>query len=294
MDADGGNMECVAEDVDFGLHTGCLPMWRDNETIIYRGHGHTCIVDLNTGDVRALEGLLSRYLSPDGSQLACQSGAPDNGGVFIVGLADFRRRKIVSSDDLSEIMLETFNRAGRMPDMDEAKMGSPQVANIKWSPRGSKLMLRFNYTPDQYLKSLFVFNPDGSGLKRLNLVSPRFGHHSWHPVGQWILYCDGNEKGPGRLYYLIDRDGFNRRVLHREPVSSHPIFNPAGTELVDFAGGSIWHLDVKAGEVKELASYTNHLHPGLHPHPSWSPDGSRVIYHSDHTGTSQIYVIPLH
>ncbi|MBS3762192.1 MAG: PD40 domain-containing protein [Planctomycetes bacterium] len=296
MDADGSNIHCLAETVDFKLHTGCFPIWKDNETIIYHGHGHTCMIDIHGGEIQEIKGLFSRFLSPDGSRLVCQWSDPGESrerAAFIVDLDSFSREKIVSSDDLTEVLLDTFNRASRMPDIDEQKMGTPQLANIKWSPDGSRLMLRFNYAPDEYLKSLFVLNPDGTGLKRLNMVTPRFGHHSWHPDGERILYCDRNETGPGHLYYLIDRDGFNRRVLHNEQLGSHPIFNPAGTEIVDFGKGFIWHLEVETGKVQKLASYTNDLHGGLHAHPSWSPDGSQIIYHSDHTGTSQIYVIPL-
>ncbi len=143
------------------------------------------------------------------------------------------------------------------------------------------------------MKSLFVLNCDGSGLKRMHLVTPAFGHHSWHPAGTHILYCDRSEVGPSPIYYLIDRDGLSRRTLYTKRLGSHPLFNPTGTEIVDFGGGWIWRLNVDTGETEKLASYTQNLHSGLHPHPSWSPDGSQVIYHSDHSGTSQIYVIPL-
>ncbi len=295
MDADGANIRCVAEEVDFELHTGCLPIWKDDDTIIYRANDHTCIIDIHSREVREIEGLVSRYLSPDRDRLICQWSASDSDerGVYIVELDDFSRKKVVSSNALTEEMLNLFNREDRMPDMDTDRMEECQLANIKWSPDGEKLMLRFNYMPNQYMKSLFVLNPDGTGLKRLDMVRPSFGHHSWHPDGERILYCDQNEVGGGHVYYLIDRDGYDRRVLHREPVGSHPLFNPDGTEIVDFGGGYIWHLDVETGEVQKLASYTNDLHGGLHAHPSWSPDGSKVIYHSDHTGTSQIYVMPL-
>ncbi|MFO7870441.1 MAG: hypothetical protein R6V03_03300 [Kiritimatiellia bacterium] len=301
MDADGGNIECARENVAFELHTGCLPIWKDNRTIVHRGKTtdgsrYTGIVDTGTGKSRDVPGMLGRFLSPDGSKLICQSEeshTSDKQKAIVVDLDDLTCRDLVSSDELGEALLETFNRADRMPGVDAKRMVNPQVANLKWSPNGSRIMLRFNYMPGQYMKSLFVLNPDGTGLKRLNLVTPRFGHHSWHPDGEHILYCDRNEAGPGSIYYLTDAQGLNRRALHNDMLGSHPLFNPAGTEIVDFGGGWIWHLNLKTGDVQKLASYTNNLHPGLHAHPSWSRDGSQIIYHSDHTGTSQIYVIPL-
>ena len=296
MNADGTGRECLARNADFSVHTGCLPIWsRSGEEIYYLANNGTSVINLRNREHRHIEGLCGRGLSPDGRYLACQYlRDSDRKGVVVLDLADFSRREIVSAGVLTDVLLDEFNRADRMPDVDTGRLADPKVANVKWSPDGEALILRLSYGSDGYMQSLFVFGPDGSGLKRLGLATPCFGHHSWHPDSQHILCCDRNEIGPGRLYYLVDREGLERRPLSREPLGSHPLLNPAGTEIVDFGGGYIVHLDLATGKSGRLASYTSHLHEGLHPHPSWSPDGTKVIYHSDHTGTSQIYVIPMH
>lgn len=140
---------------------------------------------------------------------------------------------------------------------------------------------------------LFVMRDDGSGLKRLNLVGPEFGHPSWHPDGRRVLYCDTNPVGDGRIYFLADRDGYGRAPVWKEPLGGHPIFNPQGTAIVDFIDKSILHLDLASATVTRLASYTRHIGEGLHAHPCWSRDGTKIICHSDHEGSSRIYVIEL-
>jgi len=282
MDAVSGDMTCVVDGVAFELHTGCLPLWKDERTLVYRGldpdgSGYTGVVDIASKAVRRIPGLSGRFLSPDGGELICQSAAKAAEEAAIVDLQTLSARPLIDGATLSEAMLDAFNREERMPDMDPAKLSEPCVANLKWSPDGEKIILRFNFLgTDQYMKSMFILNPDGSGLHRLGLVTPRFGHHSWHPDSRRIIYVDSDATGPGRRYYLVDRDGLERRVLHSQALGGHPVFNPAGTELVDFANGSIWHLDVATDTVQQLASYTNHLHKGLHAHPSWSPDGSQA------------------
>lgn len=292
MDVDQDNAECITSNTDFSIHTGCFPIWVNDNTISYHAKGHTCIIDIETKEVIEIKGLRGRALSPDGSRLACgYAKDSEKKGVVVVNLNDLSQKEIVNGERLKEVMLDTFNRDERMPDFDQNR--SLQIANTKWSPDGSHLMLRFNFEPEEYMKSVFVFRDDGSELKRLNLITPYFGHHSWHPDGEHILYCDLNEMGDGRLYYLTDKEGLTRRNLSSIPLGAHPIFNPAGTEIVDFADNSIIHYDIQSGKAEKLASYSNNTHSGLHPHPSWSPDGANVIYHSDHTGTSQVYAIPL-
>ena len=77
MNADGGDIECVAEAVAFELHTGCLPMWKDDRTILFRGQRpegteYSGMVDLETGEITEIPGLLARNLSPDASEVVCQ------------------------------------------------------------------------------------------------------------------------------------------------------------------------------------------------------------------------------
>lgn len=291
MRDDGSDLRCIAEDVDFSLHCGCFPIWKDNQTLIYHARGGTCLTDIHDGTTRFIEGLRARSLHPEGSRLACQHAGGHEPGVTILDLDTEERSAIVDVKTVNEIMLDTFNREQRMPDMNTDAMSRAELCNIKYSPRGTHLLFRFNYQPDQYMKSLFVVREDGSDLKRLNLVGPRYGHPSWHPDGQRLLYCDTNPDGGGRIYFLADRDGYTREAIWKEPLGGHPIFNPQGTAIVDFIDGFIIHLDLPSATVTRPASYTRKLNEGLHAHPCWNRDGTKIIYHSDHEETSRIYVI---
>lgn len=291
MRDDGSDLRCVAENVDFSLHCGCFPIWKDHRTLIYHARGGTCLTDIHDGTTRFIEGLRARSLHPGGSRLVCQSGGGGEPGIILLDLETLESTRTVTAAAVHEIMLDTFDRARRMPDMNPDHQSGMELCNIKYSPGGTHLLFRFNYRPDQYMKSLFVVREDGSDLKRLNLVSPEFGHPSWHPDGKRLLYCDTNPVGGGRIYFLADRDGITRKAVWKEPLGGHPIFNPQGTAIVDFIAGFIIHLDLPSATVSRPASYTRHLGEGLHAHPCWNRDGTKIIYHSDHEGSSRIYVM---
>lgn len=53
-------------------------------------------------------------------------------------------------------------------------------------------------------------------------------------------------------------------------------------------GGAQWAETIPADDDKTTPE--TYGPQWSHPHPSFSPDGKRVIYTSDRTGTSQIYV----
>jgi Tol biopolymer transport system component len=166
-------------------------------------------------------------------------------------------------------------------------------------------LIRFNFTPGEYMKSLFVASADGTELRRLEGVGHKFHHHSWHPDGNRIIYGDLDEKGEFKLF-LIDADGGNRRRVSETRLAGHPSVSPDGRTIVtdnyagefpdeskgDVFGDCLLLVDAATGEVEQLAGIRGKM-KWLHAHPSWSRDGSQILYHSDHTGMSQIYVMPI-
>ncbi len=56
-------------------------------------------------------------------------------------------------------------------------------------------------------------------------------------------------------------------------------------------GGSQWAFTVPADD--DAADESTYGPQESHPHPSFHPDGARVVYTSDRTGVSQVYVVDL-
>ena len=284
MDADGQNIERLTGDAPFDSHTGAFPLWTPEGTRIVYGNGMkpSRVHVLNLGDrsVETFDGVQPRQLSPDGTRLLCQS--PN--GVEVLHMNDGHREVVLTFEQLLDAI----------PPYDAERASDPTACNLKWSPDGSRFLLRFSFSPGEYMKSLFVASADGSELRRIDRASTSFHHHSWHPDGERILYGDYDRPDEPR-YYFIDREGRERVEVTGELILGHPFLNPDATRIIsdnyhEKLGHRILQIDVGTGSVETLASFTVNLKRS-NAHPTWNRDGSQVIYHSDHIGTSQLYVV---
>ena len=74
------------------------------------------------------------------------------------------------------------------------------------------------------------------------------------------------------------------QLIHPETGEHETLCYPRSSN-----GGTQWAETVPADDDKVQAD--TYGPQWSHPHPSFSPDGKRVIYTSDQTGSSQIYVV---
>ncbi len=159
------------------------------------------------------------------------------------------------------------------------------------------------WSPD---RSRIAFVSDATGRNQLYLFSLNdyaIEPLTEHPAGAvWPTWSpDGNE-----LAYIVDDETRNQIVVidiaSREPVFdrmltvgalSHLNWSPDGNRFV-FAARStvrsltldIFSIDVAGAQLINLSN-----HPADDRYPSWSPDGSRVLFHSDRNGNQDIFVM---
>jgi DNA-binding winged helix-turn-helix (wHTH) protein/dipeptidyl aminopeptidase/acylaminoacyl peptidase len=108
--------------------------------------------------------------------------------------------------------------------------------------------------------------------------------------GTLVLLPPGNTEESLRRLVLVDHDG-TRRPLGFEPRPYiYPRFSPDGRRLaLDILGANrdIWIADLDRGDVMRLSTG-----PTEDMMAVWSPDGRRVFFASDRTGTFDVYSQP--
>ena len=297
IDAQRFTLTWLSCDLEFSMHTGVTPMWtKDSRKILCGSHAEnmTKVIDIESGQVSVLEGICARQVSPDGRELVGCKG-PDE--IEIMDLLTNEKRTLVTAEDCVE-----YDQL-----RDKSKFSSSGIANMKWSPDGSKMILKFatRGTHERVSKELFVMNSEGTGLKRIDAASTsgRFHHHSWHPDGERVIYGDSDDEGNPRLYF-IGIDGTGRELVSDQPLGGHPSVSPDGTMIVTDNyrgkfGESILMIDVDTRKIEKLASLESGIKesknnkPKTHAHPGWNYDGSQIVYSSMVKGRSRIFMIPL-
>lgn len=171
------------------------------------------------------------------------------------------------------------------------------------SPNGSKIVYGVKFGEDNF--QLFVMNPDGSGVQNISNSLMNEERPSWFPdsLRVMLMYCRG-PASPIDLrceIYSMKADGTEK---HNITVSSWseiwPSISPDGTTIA-FVANIRSYDDTAASNIDIFLANSNDgtnirrvtSSPSVDTNPSWSPDGSRILfkYAKDDTSETDIWVI---
>jgi Tol biopolymer transport system component len=206
------------------------------------------VVDVASGERRALASALSGFWAPDGARVALGGETCDR--------LDHLRVYDLQSSAFTEL-IPSYPDAAIFISRDWR-----QIAYVREGPV---------YTADPAQRStLYVASIDGSNEHSLPTDSLRRGYPSWSPDGKWIAYTTRGDAGKEGAPYLLRSDGAAPLVQLAEHGYASG-WNPDSSKLLVGAPAGLGAYDVRAGTQDAIAS-------GITYHAAWSPDGSRIAY----------------
>lgn len=154
-----------------------------------------------------------------------------------------------------------------------------------WSPDGSRLAYTCLRQPDGSIRSpsrICVRNADGTGFAVLsNTLAEDYGP-AWSRDGSQIAFATS---GSGfQTLSIMNADGTGRFPI-LITGAANPDWSPVGSSLVFDIVNSIWTYNRLTQTSLRLTNA-----PG-DSRPRYSPDGSKIVFHSNRDGQPEIYVM---
>jgi TolB protein len=154
------------------------------------------------------------------------------------------------------------------------------------SPSGDRAIAVVRGTDER--RDIFLISPGGEELRRLTDGSGVNELPSWSPDGERIAFIRGDPAGEPYGVYVIGADGRGLAKISGEVLAeeSRPAWSPDGTRIA-FSGYAVSELPVRDNFV-QTDLYVVDVEGGrptritvgetIDRDPTWSPDGSRIIF----------------
>lgn len=198
--------------------------------------------------------------SPDGNRIAFTSYRGGQQGLYFLETATGQVRQVLSMEGLN--------------------------LGADWSPDGKELLISLSRSGDP---EVYRITPDGAIIKRLT-VSPAIEiSPSWAPNGRELVFTSDSSGTP--QLYMIDREGAGkRRVTFEGKYNDSATLSPSGEWLAYAAREDVLTQIVvmrPGGEERRVVTDNSWRNC---EDPSWAPDGRHLVFASDKTGASKLYV----
>jgi serine/threonine protein kinase/Tol biopolymer transport system component len=188
-----------------------------------------------------------------------------------------------------------MNREGKFQPLRETP---GDYRNPAFSPDGKRLALEIN---DGKRSDIWVYEWERDALTRLTFAGESNGYPVWTPDGQRIVYSSIEKGGVNNLWWIrADGAGDAQRLAESKSPQYLSAWRPDGKVLAFRQVNPETNSDVMTLPIE--GSEKSGWKPGkpkpfvnsafADAEPAFSPDGRWLAYHSNETGSFEVYVRP--
>jgi Tol biopolymer transport system component/DNA-binding winged helix-turn-helix (wHTH) protein len=257
--------------------------------------------------------------SPDGRTIAFYRSSPDGDGIFLVPALGGAERKLtgvwanrfgfgshtwihwspdgrwlVMSDKTSAE--EPFSLFLLSPETGEKRrLTSPPASVVgdcspAFSPDGKQLA--FVRVISAVVGEVYLVSLDGGEPKRLTFDGGGVSNLAWTPNGREIVFASRRD-GKNRLFRIPVEGGAPEWLAATGSDAQYPAFSREGNRLAwrqDTSDEDIFRLALKGGPENMPPGAGLIVSTALEASPRYSPDGKRIAFVSNRSGSDEIWV----
>jgi Tol biopolymer transport system component len=222
-------------------------------------------------------------INPDGSSLfrlttdTVTDGYPDvspNGPAFIWA-------RFSPNGKTSEIFSQNLDGSKRK----QLTFLNTVAISPRYSPDGTKIA--FTAVVPGAGAEIFTMNANGTAVVRLTFSAKSSGSPSWSPDGSKIVF-ESNDNNGNPSVWVMSANGNNQMMLKGcpSPGCTRPKWSPVANEIaVEYLNGTgIFVIDATSGA--QTAFVPGSVNDMM---PTWSKDGTRIIFSSMRAGGLTTY-----
>ncbi len=123
---------------------------------------------------------------------------------------------------------------------------------------------------------IFSMNPNGTNQVNLTNNSAFDSQPNWSPDGAKIVFVSNRASGGTNEIYTMNANGSSPTRLTNNSVNDEtPAFSPDGAKIAFARSGQLFVMNADGTNVVQV---TANASPGDKLHPSWSPDGTQLVF----------------
>ncbi|HEY6400075.1 MAG TPA: winged helix-turn-helix domain-containing protein [Blastocatellia bacterium] len=257
--------------------------------------------------------------SPDGRTIAFYRSSPDGDGIFIVPALGGAERKLTGvwanrfgfgshiwihwSPDGKWLAVgdktsaeEPFSLFLISPETGEKRRATSPPASVvgdcspAFSPDGSQLA--FVRVISALVGEVYVVAANGGEPKRLTFDGAGVSNLAWVPNGREIVFAR-RQGGKSQLFRIPVEGGAPEWLTATGNEAQYPAFSSDGTRLAwrqNTVNTDIFKLALDSGSEKSPPLASLIVSTALEASPRFSPDGKRIAFVSNRSGSDEIWV----